>query len=419
MESFSEQMLQALEEERMEEAQLFFEQALKKDSPELLSELADVLFQMGFLEETKRILESIIEVAEEKEPLYLTLAEIAVEAGENEEAFMYLDQIDEESEYYPQKLLVSADLYQLLGIPEVSEQKLLEAQRILPDEPLIQFALGDFYTWNEEYQEALATYRTLEEQGVDEYESLYLDERLARSLSMLGAFEDAIGYYESALSREYKSEYLFQLAFVYLQLKEYQKAITYLEELRALDPDYLALYLLLAEALKEEERIEEAAAVLADGIEKNPYHVDLYLLASEMAYRLHDQAQSEAYLLQALTLGERSDDIRLTLSNLYVAQAEYENAIEVIQGMEESEHPYALWNLAKAYDQLEEYDLAAKNYQQASEDLAHEPEFLKEYAIFLRQEGQLTEAKKMLEHFLHHEPGDLEALSLLEDLSER
>lgn len=419
MESFSEQMLQALEEERMEEAQLFFEQALKKDSPELLSELADVLFQMGFLEETKRILESIIEVAEEKEPFYLTLAEIAVEAGENEEAFMYLDQIDEESEYYPQKLLVSADLYQLLGIPEVSEQKLLEAQRILPDEPLIQFALGDFYTWNEEYQEALATYRTLEEQGVDEYESLYLDERLARSLSMLGAFEDAIGYYESALSREYKSEYLFQLAFVYLQLKEYQKAITYLEELRALDPDYLALYLLLAEALKEEERIEEAAAVLADGIEKNPYHVDLYLLASEMAYRLHDQTQSEAYLLQALTLGERSDDIRLTLSNLYVAQAEYENAIEVIQGMEESEHPYALWNLAKAYDQLEEFDLAAKNYQQASEDLAHEPEFLKEYAIFLRQEGQLTEAKKMLEHFLHHEPGDLEALSLLEDLSER
>lgn len=172
MESFSEQMLQALEEERMEEAQLFFEQALKKDSPELLSELADVLFQMGFLEETKRILESIIEVAEEKEPFYLTLAEIAVEAGENEEAFMYLDQIDEESEYYPQKLLVSADLYQLLGIPEVSEQKLLEAQRILPDEPLIQFALGDFYTWNEEYQEALATYRTLEEQGVDENMSL-------------------------------------------------------------------------------------------------------------------------------------------------------------------------------------------------------------------------------------------------------
>lgn len=60
-------------------------------------------------------------------------------------AFEYLEKVDKQSDYYPQSLLAIADLYQVIGIPEVSEAKLKEAAGLLPDEPLIQFALAELY----------------------------------------------------------------------------------------------------------------------------------------------------------------------------------------------------------------------------------------------------------------------------------
>jgi hypothetical protein len=44
---------------------------------------------------------------------------------------------------------------------------------------------------------------------------------------------------------------------------------------------------------------------------------------------------------------------------------------------------------------------------------------MKEYGIFLREEGRLEEARHLLSHYLAHEPGDLEVQSILDDLSER
>lgn len=40
---------------------------------------------------------------------------------------------------------MTADLYQVLGIPEVSEAKLLQAKTIAPEEPLITFALAELH----------------------------------------------------------------------------------------------------------------------------------------------------------------------------------------------------------------------------------------------------------------------------------
>ncbi|MEO2722373.1 tetratricopeptide repeat protein, partial [Enterococcus faecium] len=87
--------------------------------------------------------------------------------------------------------------------------------------------------------------------------------------------------------------------------------------------------------------------------------------------------------------------------------------------MEETANPYAEWNLAHAYNELEDFTVAAVHYEQAYHELSHEPDFLKEYAFFLREEGQLKRAQELLTHYLKLEPGDMEALSLLDDLTER
>lgn len=417
MKTYSEKMLQALSEEDLAQAQLLLVQALKEEPADVLAELGEELLAIGFLEEAKQIFEQLVTQYPENDGLNIPLAEIAIEDNEIDEAFTYLEKISKESDYYPQALLAVADLYQVIGIPEVSEAKLKEAASLLPDEPLIQFALAELYFSVDRFKEAAVIYDNLLNSQIKEISGISMQERLGQSLSMQGEFEAAIEPLEAALEEERTDDRLFQLAFTNLQLKENQQAINYLQELRTVNPHYQSLYLYLGQALQEEELVEEAQTVLEEGIKENPYQVELYHLASENAFRLHDKESAEKLLLQALELGEKQDDTLLTLSNLYLNEERYEDVINAVNQMEETANPYAEWNLAHAYNELEDFAVAALHYEQAFHELQHEPDFLKEYAFFLREEGKLDQAKELLKHYLHHEPGDMEALSLLDDLS--
>ncbi|MGX7148863.1 tetratricopeptide repeat protein [Enterococcus ureasiticus] len=419
MTTYSEKMLQALHEEELAQAQLMLAEAIRKDDDDTLADLGEELLSLGFLEEAKLVFEHLLTIFPDADGLNIPLAEIAIENNLIDDAFVYLEKVGKDSDSYVQSLLVTADLYQVIGIPEVSEAKLKEAQRLMPDEPLILFALGELYFSNGQFQEASAAYQKLLEEQVTEISNVSINERLGSSHSMSGDFEEAIPFLEKALEEGQTDDRLFQLAFTYLQLHENQKAIALLQQLRALNPHYQSLYLSLGEALQEEEQLEEAQTVLAEGIKENPFQVDLYQLASENAYRLHDTEKAESLLKQALELGEKTDETRLTLSNLYLNENRFDEVIEVVQQMEEQGHPYGEWNLAHAYNELEEFDLAKVHFEQAYQELSHEPEFLKEYAVFLREEGQLEKAKELLQHYLQHEPGDNEAQSLLDDIEER
>ncbi|EPH61104.1 tetratricopeptide repeat protein [Enterococcus entomosocium] len=419
METYSEKMLKALAAEELAEAQLNFTEALQKDDDETLGALGDELLQIGFLEEAKTLFETLQQRHPENEALLLPLAEIAMEEDQIETAFTYIDQIPPTSEAYLQALLLSADLYQLIGIPEVSEAKLKEAQSLVPEEPLIRFALAELAFSTDRYQEAVDLYQGLLEEDITDISGISIVERTGTSLSMAGKFEEALEYFEASLEDEQTDERLFQTALVYLQLKENEQAIRYLQQLRVMNPQYRALYLYLAEALQEEEQLEEAQRVIEEGIHEDPYQVDFYHFAAENAYRLHDSEAAESFLLKALETGEKEEDTLLTLSNLYLNEERWQEAILAIERMEDNEQPHALWNLAQAFNALEDFDKAAKYYEEANADLHHEPAFMKEYGIFLREEGRLPEALHLLQHYLAHEPGDLEVQSIVEDLLER
>lgn len=125
-------MLQALAAENLADAQLNFAKALQSDQNEVLAELGEELIQIGFLEEAREVFDTLQERDPENEEWLLSLAEIAMENDQIDEAFDYLDRITPQSSFYPRALLISADLYQLIGIPEVSEAKLLKLKSCCP-----------------------------------------------------------------------------------------------------------------------------------------------------------------------------------------------------------------------------------------------------------------------------------------------
>ncbi len=415
----SEKMLQALEKEDLAQAQLELTQALENDDLEVLEALGEELLSIGFLEEAQQVFETLKNKDTTSIVYNLPLAEIAIENDQIETAFDLLETVPKEDERYPEALLLLADLYQVLGIPEVSENKLLEAARIIPEEPLIQFALAELYFSMDRFSEAEGLYQQLLLEGVDTFSGISITERIGTALTMQGKFEEAVQILEKALEKNQSDDLLFQLALVYRQLKENDKTIFYLKQLREQNPQYQALYLYLAESLQEEELLEEAQLVIEEGIHENPYQVDFYHFASENSYRLHDPKKAEEFLQEALKVGEKEEKTLLLLSDLYLNEERFEEVIDCLDTPDVLDNPYAAWNLAHAYNELEEYEQAKRYYEEANVALAHEPDFMKEYGIFLREEGQLQESLTLLTHYLEHEPGDLEVLSILEDLKER
>lgn len=416
MNSYSEKVLDALHAGDLVETQLMLTEALRNDAPENLEDLGEQLLQLGFLEEAQTIFQKLLEDHPETDGLNIPLAEIAIENNEIDQAFAYLEAISKDSLAYPESLLVLADLYQVLGIPEVSERKLKEAQTLLPDEPLLDFALAELYYTSGNLQEALRLYIKLLEQGEDEtFPGVNLSERVGSTYSMMANFEEAIPYLEAAVEEGQTDDSLFQLGFTYLQIHENEKAISLLQQLKALNPTYQSLYLPLATALQEEELLEEAEEVLRDGVSENPYNVELYQLASEIAYRLHKVAESEALLRKAISLEEDKESSILTLSNLLLTEERYEEALTLLAEIEDEQNAYVAWNLALAHNALENFDEARGHYEKAAPELMTEPDFLKEYGLFLREEGQISRASEILSLYLEQVPGDIEVLALLED----
>ncbi|MDR4168313.1 hypothetical protein FO494_29145, partial [Bacillus paranthracis] len=70
--------------------------------------------------------------------------------------------------------------------------KLMEAASLLPEEPVIHFALAEFYTSCARYAEASREYEWLLGKGIDTFADTNIHGRLAEVLSAAGAFEEAL-----------------------------------------------------------------------------------------------------------------------------------------------------------------------------------------------------------------------------------
>src|SRR5699024_7961106 len=187
--------------EDLAQAQLELTQALENDDLEVLEALGEELLSIGFLEEAQQVFETLKNKDTTSIVYNLPLAEIAIENDQIETAFDLLETVPKEDERYPEALLLLADLYQVLGIPEVSENKLLVAARIIPEEPLIQFALAELYFSMDRFSEAEGLYQQLLLEGVDTFSGISITERIGTALTMQGKFEEAVQILEKALEK--------------------------------------------------------------------------------------------------------------------------------------------------------------------------------------------------------------------------
>ena len=413
--SNSKEMLQALSNGDLVAAQVAFEKARKEDLPEERFQLADNLFQLGFMEEAQTLYEGLFEEFPEEETLKISLAEIAIENDDLDKAFNYLESIEESSPLYAQSLITQADIYQVLNIPEVSESKLKQAKKHLPHEPLLDLSLAELYFSSEDYNRAIDSYKELLIVFNGKEAPISLNERIGVAYSRIGQFEEAVTYLEKAIEEEETVERLFQLALTFYQLEENERGIDLLNQVRLMDAEFNQVYYPLAQILHDEGRHEEAIEVIEEGIMQNPYETSLYHLGSETAYHLGDKDQAKSYLEEVISLEIDADLSKIRLSELLLKEESYDEVVELMESLETKEQPLAEWMIAQAYNGLEEFDKASASYEKVKDILVDEPDFVKDYGLFLREEGQIDEANQWLARYLTLVPGDIEVASLIDE----
>ena len=397
----SEKMIRALEEQDLDLAQAYFLEAIQKDDDGTLYDLGLYLESLGFYDHAREIfLQQVSECPE----LYLNLAQIANEDGEVEKAFTYLDQFSEDSPFYLEALVVKADLYQSEGLADVAREKLLEAI-LLSDEPFLVFGLAELDMELGNFQEAIQGYAQLDNREIYEETGVSTYQRIGLAYASLGKFEAAIEFLEKAVELEYDDQTVYELATLLFDQGEYQKANLYFKQLDTINPDFEGYEYAYAQSLHAEHRLEEALAMVEKGLAKNQFDQALLLLASQYAYENHAPQVAEGYLLQAKGHAEDINEVSLRLSNLYLEQERYEDVVGLAS--EELDNVLARWNIAKAYQAMEDTDQALVLFDQLKEDLAENPEFLLDLIEVLRQEGALSEARVWAGRYLAMVPDDL------------
>ena len=406
----SQQMLQALEEQDLVKAEHYFVKALENDPSELLYELATYLEGIGFYPQAKEI---YLKIVEDFPEVHLNLAAIASEDGQIEEAFAYLEEIQADSDWYVSALALKADLYQLEGLTDVAREKLLEALTYSED-PLLILGLAELDSELENYQEAIQGYAQLDNRTIYEQTGISTYQRIGFAYAQLGKFETATEFLEKALELEYDDLTAFELASLYFDQEEYQKAVLYFKQLDTISPDFEGYEYGYSQALHKEHQIQEALRIAKQGLEKNPFETRLLLAASQFSYELHDASGAENYLLTAKGDAEDTEEILLRLATIYLEQERYEDILDLQS--EEPENLLTKWMIARSYQEMDDLDTAYELYQELAGDLKDNPEFLEHYIYLLRELGYFEEAKVNAQAYLKLVPDDVQMQELYERL---
>jgi len=406
----SQQMLQALEEQDLTKAEHYFIKALENDSSELLYELATYLEGIGFYPQAKEI---YLKIVEDFPEIHLNLAAIASEDGQIEEAFAYLEEIQADSDWYVSALALKADLYQMEGLTDVAREKLLEALTYSED-PLLILGLAELDSELENYQEAIQGYAQLDNRSIYEQTGISTYQRIGFSYAQLGKFETATEFLEKALELEYDDLTAFELASLYFDQEEYQKAVLYFKQLDTISPDFEGYEYGYSQALHKEHQVQEALRIAKQGLEKNPFETRLLLAASQFSYELHDASGAENYLLTAKEDAEDTEEILLRLATIYLEQERYEDILDLQS--DEPENPLTKWMIARSYQEMDDLDTAYEHYQELAGDLKDNPEFLEHYIYLLRELGYFEEAKVNAQAYLKLVPDDVQMQELFERL---
>lgn len=414
--TYSEQLLDAIEKHDFSNNKILLKKALDHDQPEVLASLADNLTDFGFTDLAKEVYRFLIAKFPKEDLFKVYLAEILLNDGKDDDALSLLYDVAPDSDSYLDSLLVQADYYQTNGLFETAKDKLLQAQKIAPNEDAIKFGLAELEFSSGQYEEALALYQDLIKRQKS-FGEVNLIQRLFQVEAKLGRYEEASQIIRDHSDAIFDIDSKYQAGLVMLAVGDDDKAIKYLDEVIDQSPDYVNAYPLLARAYEHKHDNDQVLRSAQAGLAYNELDETLYSMGAMAAANLNDLATAEELLKKGLKIAPENTDLRLQLSNLYLHERKYQDEIKLFTALDDDDiEPQAHWNMAVAYQNLDQGEKAKSEFLLAYPEFQQNADFLKQMIYFFNTEPNSSEVvKQLLEKYLAIQPEDEE----MQDLANR
>ncbi len=415
--TYSEQLLDAIQNHDFSDNRILLKKALDNDDPEILASLAENLTDLGFTDLSKEVYRFLIGQFPKEDLFKVYLAEILLNDGDEDDGLQLLYDVKPDSDAYLESLLDLADYYQSNGLIETAHQKLLEAHKLAPDEDAINFGLAELDYLSGDYSEALDLYRKLAKNNKT-FGEVVLSQRIAACLAKLGEYEEAANEIKSHENDILSIDALYEAGLIMLSANDNKAAIKYLDQVIETQPDYVNAYPLLAQAYAAEDNNEEVLRTAQTGLSYNELDEVLYSLGAKAAANLNQLDEAERLLKKGLEVAPDNSDLRLQLSNLYLHQHQDEANISLFKDLDDEElEPQAHWNLAVSYQRLEDYDKAKSEFLLAYPAFQNNASFLRQMISLFYELREIPTTKELIKKYLQIQPDDLDMQDMLDELN--
>lgn len=407
--------IEKIQNGEIEEGLSTLEDALIDADDNTAFDIAQVFVEMGQVGKADEILMELLAKQPNNSDFMLLKAELEIEDDNEGESIHLLSNIQEADENYLSAQMLLADLYQAQGLEEAAEHRLKKVYSMAPDNPVLAYALAEFYRSVGRAGQAIPFYKKAIH--ADELENEDVSLKLADVLSMTGAFEEALIYFKKGLEERTTLDGLFGYGVTAYQAGKYQTAITALEQLRDLDEQYSTLYPVLASAYQEEGAEQEALEAIETGINKDEHNERLYLQAAETANRAGADDKAEKFYEKVLTLNPTHEKALIDLGELLYYKGDFQSVISLASRFN-IEAPRLTWLTARALSEEDEVDEAIKKYELVNKNFLDDPEFQREYGELLWETGKRDTALNHLKQALAINPDDQDLLLFVERIEQ-
>ncbi|BDR58657.1 tetratricopeptide repeat protein [Xylocopilactobacillus apicola] len=379
--------------------------AIIHDDPETLAVLGETLYDSGNLEQAADIFRSLIKKDPQNSAAKIMLADIINENGDADGALNLLAEIPEDDEKYLAVLMQKADIYQTIGLEEVSESLIDQALQKSPENRALIFGMAEILYSQSRYLEAKEYYQKLLDMGISSYLNQNIRLREANCLTFTGDFEAAAKIFERFNDVILRDDDLFAKGSVYFELHLPKKAIKPLETLLEKSADYAPAYLVLAKSYEELDEFDKAYEIAQKGWTIDAFDLRIRLEFAKIAIKL-------GYLDQAINsyqevLKQDPENI-LALDELgliYLKHNENEAVIDLLAG-KEGVDPNLAWILGQAYLNKDQLELAKENLISVFNEFQDQADYLLDLINLFRKLRDVKSQLTMMQLYLKIRPTD-------------
>lgn len=378
-------------------------------------ETLEALMDLGYIQLASQLVQNID--ASESSEMNYTLAELAFLQGDMDGAILYTSSVEKNSDVYVKALILEAEIYANLDLPDVSEKKLKEMRHYVDDAPLADLFLAEFYYSQENYEQAYHLYAKL----VDEpdYEDKVDNAKFASLSYALGEYETALTFFQKVIHPETLSELqVVEYSDLLLQSEKEEEAISILTHYVDENPYHIPnVRIRLGQLWIYKDNLEKAKACIQQGLVYDDENSQLLLFDALIAKRENNMYRFEQQLHKVLVNHPENIGALRELIDYKFSQEAYEEIAQLIAQFEslgEYDVVYE-WYKAKLLNVKGHDSDAFTAYQEIFDDMQTNSQYLNEFAILANELSKNDVLRMIVVSAIEHET-ELEHIELYKEV---